>query len=64
MGCSSCHDDGCYADVGSPEQITGSNLRDMAYIPFIIVVVLSFVLTIIAVISPINFWRKCDRSLG
>lgn len=64
FGCTSCHEDACYAEVGSPEELTSSNLKDMSWIPFLIAVVLSYIITILAVIRPLNFWRKCDRSLG
>jgi len=64
LGCSSCHDNECYSDFGSDEQLTAYNLKDMSLIPFFIVILVSFIATVLAVIKPINFWRKCDRSLG
>ena len=64
LGCSTCHDNLCYSTVGSDEELTASNLKYMSWIPFMIVIILSFILTILAVVRPINFWRKCDRSLG
>jgi len=64
LGCVSCHDDACYASKDSGEQLTFSNLSEMSLLPFCIVVVLSIIVSLIMVIRPIRFWRKCDRSLG
>merc|ERR1711879_303149 len=64
LGCSSCHNNECYSEYGSDTQLTGQNLRDMSILPFLAVLLCSLLLTIFAVVKPINFWRKCDRSLG
>jgi|ERR1712137_408817 len=62
IGCS-C-DDECNSEYGSDEQLTSSNLRDMSLIPFFAVVLISFIVALLAILKPIHFWRKCDRSLG
>ena len=64
LGCESCHQNACYAELGGASELTISNLGDMSWFSFSIVAALSLVLAIVMVVPPISFWRKCDRALG
>ena len=64
LGCQSCREGGCYSELDSGEQLTGSNLLSMSVWPFLGVVFVSVLFTIIVIVKPVEFWRKCDRALG
>jgi len=64
LGCTSCKDGKCYSPSGSDTQLTYRNLVDMSLWPFVAVVGASLIVTVLAVMKPIHFWRKCDRALG
>lgn len=64
LGCTSCREGACYAGVTSPARITPVNMSAIGWWPLLLSSAASVLATILFMMTPIQFWEKCERAFG
>jgi len=64
VGCDSCFVSKCYSSNGSLNVITRANWERITFVTMGVGVVVSFIIAIVSVVKPFDFWGKCDRVYG
>ncbi|KAF2077997.1 hypothetical protein CYY_000721 [Polysphondylium violaceum] len=63
VGCRSCWDGGCYAQIES-RVLSLHTLDRLNFIMLCVLLALFIVIPIVSVMRPVDFWSKCDRVYG
>lgn len=64
LGCTSCREGECYADLTAPNRITPVNMSAVGWWPLILSAAAAVLATILFMMPPVQFWEKCERAFG
>jgi len=63
VGCRSCWDGGCYAQIES-KILSLHTLDRLNFVMLCVLLALFIIVPIVSVMRPVDFWSKCDRVYG
>ncbi|KAJ5067670.1 hypothetical protein M0811_02858 [Anaeramoeba ignava] len=64
FGCSSCSTNDCYAQKNSNHVIDWYHLKRAHWLTFFVSTIACFIITLIAISKPLEFWVKCQYVFG